>query len=157
MAQQGSRTMSIPNTAWSDLYLTGHPMIDDTHREFLGIVAGLRGASAGAAEQLLQEAQDHCVAHFSGEEALMDQWDFPGAQCHAQEHAAVLASVRQVAQWWAPGRDLATVHRLGESLAGWFESHTAHLDSALAHWVTKRQYGGIPVVMRRLEVAQHAA
>ncbi len=34
-------------------------------------------------------------------------------------------------------------------LADWFPRHTAHLDSALAHWMSKKNFGGKPVVLRR--------
>jgi hypothetical protein len=38
---------------------------------------------------------------------------------------------------------------LVQALVDWFPGHAAHLDSALAHWMFKRQFGGKPVVLRR--------
>jgi hypothetical protein len=34
-------------------------------------------------------------------------------------------------------------------LIQWFPSHADHLDSALAHWISKLRTGGRPVVLRR--------
>ncbi|MES2784211.1 MAG: hypothetical protein V4684_02015, partial [Pseudomonadota bacterium] len=39
--------------------------------------------------------------------------------------------------------------RLADELAHWFPAHVQHLDSALAHWVSKRRTGGKPIVLRR--------
>ena len=73
---------------------------------------------------------------------------FPGAQCHIDEHAAVLKSVEEVHALVQSGR-----YDIGRDLAGelarWFPSHADHLDSALAHWMVKRRTGGAPVVVRR--------
>lgn len=149
--------MPRPASAWSDLLLTGHAAIDDTHREFAQLIGALRGATAPAAAALLQQVREHCEEHFAAEEALMQTSEYPSMQCHAEEHAAVLASVRQVKAWWGDGRDIATVWRLGEALEAWFSAHTMYLDSALAHWVVSHRYGGAPVVVRRAGATQHAA
>jgi hemerythrin len=64
------------------------------------------------------------------------------------EHAAVLRSVGEVREVVALG-EFAQVRRLADALADWFPRHADWLDSALAHWLCKRAYGGKPVVLRR--------
>jgi hemerythrin len=134
---------------WSDSFLVGFGSMDDTHREFVDQIRALAIADEEAIGVALAEIEAHCEHHFASEEGLMLDSSYPSADCHAQEHAAVLASVREVAAWWRPGADVATVRRLAEALARWFETHTAYLDSALAQWLVKRQHGGVPLVLRR--------
>lgn len=139
---------AVPNS-WSDSFLVGLGSMDETHRQFVDQIRALGDADDAGIGAALLEIEAHCERHFASEEGLMLDSDYPSADCHAQEHAAVLASVREVIEWWRPGADANTVRRLATALSTWFETHTAHLDSALAHWVVKRQYGGVPVVVRR--------
>jgi hypothetical protein len=41
------------------------------------------------------------------------------------------------------------VHDFAGYLFEWFPGHADYLDSALAAWMTKRRFGGKPVVLRR--------
>lgn len=134
---------------WSDHYLLGCPAMDRTHREFVDCVASLQTADEADLPQRLAAFAAHAEAHFGDEERWMAETGFPSAQCHADEHAAVLKSVREVQVLLAePGR-APIVRDLAEALAGWFPAHADHMDSALSHWLTKRSFGGAPVVLRR--------
>jgi hemerythrin len=83
----------------------------------------------------------------------MERTDFPPRDCHVQEHAAVMSSVRQVIEIVAQG-NVAEGRRLAAALGDWFPGHAFHLDSALAHWMVKRSHGGKPVVLRRNVLAR---
>ena len=86
--------------------------------------------------------------NFGAEDKLMMETEFPPRQCHMDEHAAVLASVREVRERLAQGRvDIA--RDLLAHLTEWFPKHTQHLDSALAHWANKSRLGGKAVVIKR--------
>jgi len=78
----------------------------------------------------------------------MQETEFPPRQCHMDEHAAVLASIAEVQEVVAKG-NLVEARRLATALADWFPRHTAHLDSALSHWMSKLRWGAKPVVIRR--------
>ena len=73
---------------------------------------------------------------------------FPPRECHIDEHAAVMQSVDDVRLLLSRG-DTAVCRRLVAELIQWFPSHADHLDSALAHWISKLRTGGKPVVLRR--------
>jgi hemerythrin len=141
--------MHATEITWSDSFLVGFDAMDTTHREFVELIRALDLAEAMDVSSALRDIEAHCEKHFCGEEGLMLDSDYPSLECHAQEHAAVLASVREVQLWWQPESNLETVRRLALALSQWFESHTAHLDSALSQWLVKRQYGGTPLVLRR--------
>jgi hemerythrin-like metal-binding protein len=138
---------------WSDARLLGFTPMDETHEEFYRVAFDLltcTAASAPAALEALEAFEHHAVAHFQQEEDWMRQTNFPPRDCHIDEHAAVLKSVREVREGLAAGRlDVAVVQDLAQHLFMWFPGHADYLDSALAAWMSKRQYGGQPVVLRR--------
>ncbi|WP_077034901.1 bacteriohemerythrin [Pelomonas sp. KK5] len=139
---------------WDDDMRLGYEPMDETHREFADVVHALQTCAEAARPAALQRVIEHLRSHFDEEDALMREHDFPPRDCHIDEHAAVLQSAEDVAALVAAG-DSSAVPSFAQALADWFPGHAVHLDSALAHWMVKRQYGGKPVVFRR-RVEQHA-
>ncbi|MFZ4759114.1 MAG: bacteriohemerythrin [Burkholderiaceae bacterium] len=138
----------MPSLAWTDGFVLGHEPMDATHREFVALVGALQTEPEERLEALLGEFEAHARRHFGDEDRWMRDTDFPPRDCHIDEHAAVLRSIEQVRALAASG-DLSEVRRLAAALADWFPGHADWLDSALAHWMCKRAYGGKPVVVRR--------
>jgi hemerythrin len=134
--------------AWSDALLLGHPAMDRTHREFVAVLQAMTGCADAALAAQLRAFIVHAQAHFGEEDRDMAETAFPAAECHADEHAAVLSSAHEVLARVEAG-DVAIGRALADELTRWFPSHVAHLDSALAHWLVKRRHGGAPVVLRR--------
>ncbi|MFM1991822.1 MAG: hypothetical protein RJA99_4779 [Pseudomonadota bacterium] len=133
---------------WSDAFVLGHEPMDATHREFVELVAAIRRAPDDALVGLLEAFEVHARRHFGEEDRWMRETDFPPRDCHIDEHAAVLRSIEDVLAVARAG-EVHEVRRLADALAGWFPGHADWLDSALAHWLCKRAYGGKPVVLRR--------
>lgn len=146
------RTVSAALT-WSDKFLLGYAPMDRTHEEFVACVAALQAATDAELPACLETLAAHCARHFQQEEQWMAGTEFPAAQCHADEHAAVLTSVHEVqALWWQPehaARAAAVARNLAQALADWFPGHADYMDAALSHWMAKRNLGGTPVVLRR--------
>ena len=133
---------------WSDAFLLGYDPMDKLHEEFVDIVARLQAADDGSLPSLMDELARHLQEHFDLENKWMEETDFPPRGCHMDEHAAVLKSVAEVREELTAGNtDLC--RDLVAHLAEWFPGHADHLDSALAHWMSKRRFGGKPVVLRR--------
>ena len=142
--------------AWSDSFLLGLPAMDATHREFVECVAALQNAPDDELPVRLEDFAQHAVAHFEQENRWMDSTAFPAAQCHADEHAAVLASVREVQALLAQGAHPQVVRDLAQALVDWFPGHADYMDASLSQWMSKRSHGGAPVVLRR-NVVQNAS
>jgi len=132
---------------WQDDLSVGYAPLDDTHREFSDALDWLLQADLAGLEAALGAVQAHCRSHFGMEDAWMQETDFPARECHAAEHAAVLASIDGVMRRLQAG-EIEPARSLARALADWFPPHVQHLDSALAHWVCKRRLGGRPVVLR---------
>ena len=138
----------MPALPWNDSYLLGYGPMDETYREFVDSVNALLTCSDEEFATRLEAFARHAQEHFAEEDAWMERTDFPPKDCHIGEHAAVMQSVREVMALVQAG-DIAEGRRLAAALADWFPGHAFHLDSALAHWMVKRSYGGKPVVLRR--------
>jgi hemerythrin len=132
--------------------LLGYGPMDAMHGEFETLVAAARVAGDADLHERLLRVRENLLAHFGQEDAWMRKNAFPAADCHIDEHAKVLASAEEVLPLVAAGR-----HEVGRSfiaaLADWFPGHADYLDSALAAWLCKRQYGGRPVVIQRRTIA----
>ncbi len=141
---------------WNDSYLLGYGPMDDTHREFVDVVQRLSTCSDADLEKHLAEFRAHAEAHFDMENQWMRDTDFPPRDCHIDEHAAVMGSVKEVQDLLAQGRStggnlqhVGIARGLIAELINWFPGHAIHLDSALSHWMVKRSHGGKPVVFRK--------
>ncbi|MFO0233878.1 MAG: bacteriohemerythrin [Burkholderiales bacterium] len=142
--------------AWTDAFVLGHEPIDATHREFVALVGALQAAPDEQLPALLAELEAHARRHFGDEDRWMRETAFPPRDCHIDEHAAVRRSIGEVRAHVAETGDAREARRLADALAGWFPGHADWLDSALAHWLCKRAYGGKPVIVRRDLVGRRA-
>jgi hemerythrin len=138
---------------WSDSLLLGFSALDQTHKEFVDRVRALQVASDEELPLRLVAVAEHLQAHFKQEDEWMVQTEFPPRDCHMDEHAAVLESMKQVQQSVAEG-NLHEARRLAAALADWFPRHTTHLDSALSHWMSKKRWNAKPLVLRRNVVSR---
>ena len=134
--------------SWNDRYLLGYEPMDQTHREFVDIVQAMLSAPDAELPALLDRFAVHAERHFSEELEWMRSTEFPALACHADEHEAVMKSVREVQAVVARG-DASEGRSLARALADWFPGHADYMDSALAQWMSKKLYGGAPVVLRR--------
>lgn len=137
------------NFTWSDRFLLGHGAMDATHREFVDIVQAMLGAPDDELPALLDDFLNHAERHFDDERKWMLSTEFPAAQCHIDEHDAVLASVHEVRALMAGGGHETTCRALARELSRWFPGHADYMDASLAQWLVKKRAGGIPVVFRR--------
>jgi len=140
--------MTADTLTWHDDFLLGHSAIDTYHEAFVGHVRALQEADDASWPALYDELLKHLEEHFGSEDKLMLDTEFPPRQCHMDEHASVLSSVREVRERLAEGR-LDIARDLLAHLVEWFPKHTQHLDSALAHWANKSRLGGKAVVIKR--------
>lgn len=132
---------------WGSHQLLGHGPMDDIHHEFVDLIGQLELAEDAQLPALLEAMEAHLQQHFAEENQWMEESQFPPRQCHMDEHAAVLKSVAEVREKLAEG-NVQICRALIDALVDWFPGHATHLDSALAHWLSKQRFGGKPVVLR---------
>jgi hemerythrin len=152
---RGSHDMTVTPIAssskfvWIDDFLLGFGPMDRTHEEFVHCVRALLDAPDDKVAVALSAFAEHAERHFKEENDWMRETRFPPADCHVDEHAAVLRSVHEVQAALDQGAPVALARDLAGELARWFPGHADHLDSALAHWMSQRRFGGRPIVLKR--------
>jgi hemerythrin len=121
----------IPDLVWSESLHTGDARMDDTHAEFVDLLARLRALPATDQLPLLRELIDHTVAHFAQEERWMLATGFTADNCHAGQHQSILDTMRAVEKHCLAG-DADIIARLADALAEWFPVHAQTMDAGLA-------------------------
>lgn len=120
--------------------------MDEVHAEFDELVAQAIACPDLQLLPALQRLHSHLLSHFQQEDDWMRRTDFPAGDCHIEEHGKVLQSAAQVLELVAGG-NVAIGRSFASELQRWFPGHADYLDSALAAWMCKRQFGGTPVVL----------
>jgi hemerythrin len=141
--------------AWKRDFEFGEAAMDAAHREFVEIVSAMLSASDSDLPFTLARFREHAERHFGDEDALMGSGDYQSAQCHLDEHKAVLASVAEVQALVAKG-NIDVARRLARELARWFPEHTVAMDTGLAAWAQKRRLGGHKIHIAPRPTQAHA-
>ena len=116
---------------WSDALALGLPFMDDTHREFVTLLAQVELASNTDVPLRWQELINHTESHFAQEDGWMRDTGFASSNCHTQQHEVVLSVMREGAQRALQG-DPGMVRMMAQELATWFPNHAQTMDAALA-------------------------
>ena len=120
---------------WSDHLALQHTLMDDTHREFVDLLAELETAAQGPAAGLLHcldRFVEHTETHFGQEDAWMASIGFQPENCHARQHAEVLQLLREVQRRVRDEGQFNLVRQLVPALAEWFPPHAQNMDGGLA-------------------------
>ena len=117
--------------AWSDALDLDLPLMDDTHREFVVLLAAVDGADDAHLESTWQALVDHTEQHFGQEDAWMAATRFASGNCHSQQHKVVLEVMREGLARAQQG-DLKVLRMMASELALWFPQHAQSMDAALA-------------------------
>jgi hemerythrin len=115
---------------------------------------------------VLKDLRAHAAAHFDREDADLRRFKPANAQCHLDEHAAVLKSLDGVILELSSqetNRDQAESlqKELAAELLRWLPEHVTQMDGAIAKARAQHNYGGNVIKLTRRtslqieEVADH--
>ena len=121
----------MPTLEWSAQLEQALPAMDDTHREFVALLAQLEAASDEDLVGLWPTLMEHCQAHFDMEDRWMLDTGFAADNCHSSQHKVVLDVLTQGVEHVLVG-DGERVRSLLRDLASWFSYHAQTMDAALA-------------------------
>ena len=121
----------MPTLQWSDTLALGLPVMDDTHHEFVDLLAKVVNAPDDTLLPLWRELVAHTDDHFSREDHWMKATGFSSTNCHTTQHQVVLQVMREGDKRGSAG-DLAVVRQMADELGTWFPMHAQAMDAALA-------------------------
>ncbi|MDP1675033.1 MAG: diguanylate cyclase [Burkholderiales bacterium] len=90
--------LSALHLTWREDYECGHPLIDAEHRELFELANVLLEAvvSAKDARPVLDRLIEHVRQHFSDEETILAEHDYPRLEAHRAAHAGLLAKAAEL-------------------------------------------------------------
>lgn len=133
---------------WSDALALDLPLMDDTHRQFVDLLALVQQADDGDLPGAWQALIDHTDAHFAQEDRWMLSTRFAASNCHTLQHKVVLGVMREGAVQ-ARGGDLDALRAMAGELAAWFPTHAQTMDAALALHLRRAGFDPVTGIVNR--------
>jgi hemerythrin-like metal-binding protein len=121
----------MPTLEWSDAFVLDLPLMDQTHQEFVDLLAAVETADDLALMPAWQALVRHTEDHFAREDRWMVDTRFSASNCHTTQHQIVLQVMQQGEEKGLLG-DLAMVRQMASELAVWFPQHAHSMDAALS-------------------------
>lgn len=116
---------------WSDALALDLPLMDNTHREFVDMLATVERADEPGLLAAWKALVEHTDQHFAQEDAWMASTRFASGNCHSMQHRVVLQVMREGTARAEQG-DLKVLRVMAGELALWFPQHAQSMDAALA-------------------------
>jgi hemerythrin len=133
---------------WSEDLSIGVEQIDNQHRELFKRIGSLRwairnGQGRGALLETLAFLEEYVDAHFTAEEALMQQHNYPGIDEQRKEHEEFLKQLfdfrEKLTDMEIEGEFTAFLEiEIERKLSGWLAEHIGAIDKKLGAFLTER-------------------
>ncbi|CAH0348639.1 Bacteriohemerythrin [Aquabacterium sp. CECT 9606] len=121
----------VTTLVWSEALSLSMPAMDDTHREFVDLLAAVQQSPDDQVVEAWQALLAHTEDHFGREDRWMLATGFAAGNCHATQHAVVLQVMREGLAQGQQGQ-LAPIRQIAHELALWFPHHAQSMDAGLA-------------------------
>lgn len=132
---------------WDDDLLTGYDLVDFQHKELFARLSRLieavwEGKGEQGAIQTLDFLGDYVVEHFSAEESLMEQYEYPLRASHKAIHEQFVAGFLDLRkQFEAEGMNSDLTLKVMDEVSGWLRNHIRHSDKMMVDFVRIRSEG----------------
>ena len=141
-----------PTLTWSDDLVMNMDKMDQTHREFVDLLAATELAPEDKLIASFIELIAHTDEHFSGENQWMQDVSFGPGGCHTDEHDMILKVMREALRRGQEEGNLQMVRQLTGELAVWFDGHAKSMDAVLAMFLKEVEYDPITRIVHKPQV-----
>lgn len=123
---------------WTKELETGNTMIDSQHRQLIEAINKLleacqAGKGRAELDKILTFLSSYTNQHFSDEEKLQQQYQYPDYQNHKKMHEQFRIVVRDLAdQLRTNGPSIDLVGKVNSSIGGWLVNHIKSQDVKVA-------------------------
>ena len=91
--------------------------------------------------QTLEQLLVHIQEHFSGEEKLMRDIQYPSLNMHKADHDKVLNQMRYAEMIWRNQKDTELLNEyIEEELAPWLDQHIKAMDTPMANFISQSNF-----------------
>jgi hemerythrin-like metal-binding protein len=141
-----------PTLTWSDDLVMNMDKMDQTHREFVDLLAATELAPEDKLIASFIELIAHTDEHFSGENQWMQDVSFGPGGCHTDEHDMILKVMREALRRGQEDGNLQMVRQLTGELAVWFDGHAKSMDAVLAMFLKEVAYDPVTRIVHKPQV-----
>jgi hemerythrin len=134
---------------WDEKYSTGIQLIDDQHKELLKLTNELFAncqegdQSAGKAfRKVLHSTVDYVKYHFSAEEKIFENINYPLAVEHKKQHESFVKRVLEDAKSFEEGKHIVPIS-FAKFLKDWILTHIAIHDRQYADFIQDMKRRGM--------------
>lgn len=112
---------------WNESYSVGIDSIDNDHKKLLGLINQLQTAvhyttDESMIESTLDSLLDYTKYHFSREEGLMQECNYPNFHVHKQQHEAMILQVSNYIDEYKT-HNKHTIENVTQYLKSWLINH----------------------------------
>ena len=130
---------------FSDNLVTGNEMIDSHHKELIDRINKLldsceQSNEKAVAVRTLDYLSEYTDFHFSAEEQLQREIDYPGFAKHKEQHDAFKQTIKELEEMLEEeeGPSQALVEKIQENVIRWFYTHIEGFDRSVAEYKNMR-------------------
>lgn len=133
---------------WKESLAIGVEQIDCQHRQLLSRLneffeACVNQEAKEKIEETLQFLKDYTLEHFSSEEGLMSEIEFPELADQRKQHAQFLKNVLELERSYKEqGPSVLTTIKLNRTLTDWLTNHISKCDKLIGQYIATRKAGG---------------
>ena len=123
---------------WTEDLATGNAIIDREHKQLIDMIGQLmdacsKGKGRDEVVKTLDFLNQYTIQHFSHEEALQKQYQYPDLQNHLRYHQEFRQTVQRLTeQARREGAAVALLAEINRGIALWFTSHIRQQDKRVA-------------------------
>ena len=135
--------MTQPLLEWKDEFVIGVEQLDIEHKNFINRLNELHGkmnhrhGDRYKIEGYLKEIYDRILAHFTMEEELMRDTDYPDYVQHKKEHDDFLVTVNDIIGQYRTDPNFSFHDTLEAILQHWISNHITTSDQALGSHIKR--------------------
>ena len=141
-----------PTLTWSDDLVMNMDKMDQTHREFVDLLAATELAPDDQIIASFKTLIAHTDEHFSGENQWMQDVSFGPGGCHTDEHDMILKVMHEALRRGEQDGNLKLVRQLTGELAVWFDGHAKSMDAVLAMFLKEVAYDPVTRIVHKPQV-----
>ena len=119
---------------WKESLRIGVDKIDEQHRELVNRIndvlsMGVKSVSAEETQKTIDLLNAYVVKHFSDEQALHKQYQYPKCEWHQEQHKTFLAELQKFEkEYAADGASAKFTIALNNTIVNWIVRHIKHAD-----------------------------
>ncbi len=139
---------------WKNIYSVGVDLIDDQHKKLIELINELQEAQQSGMASLLMEdvfnrLVEYTVYHFSTEEQLFKDHNYPGAKLHNNEHEEFVNKINYLKYQAQDGNLLITLKTL-DFLKDWLINHVLGGDQEFGAFINELELNNIKLHVANL-------